>query len=533
MIPIFKAEIDAGIAEKIRANASIAYVNSIEPLALTGDQLHKICASLEASHIDKKIIASISDSDLYPTKSILATTCWNKNDDVFDPHETWYARHSVAHKPSNFEHDELVIIGHMIDSLAIDTDGVAIADNTAEEDLPDLFHLLDMSVVYRSWSNQERKKKVEDLIAKIKAKEAFVSMECIFRGFDYGVVTSEGSAHIVARDKDSAFLTKHLRAYGGTGEYEGHKIGRVMRRMTFSGKGFVTRPANPDSAAFPWESSINFANASQINPFSRKVGVLLSCTDNSVAKSDASSENKEILEMTVDTNKVLEDQIAELKAQVKTLVEENKTLASTTTKASIDKLEEKVSDLTKKLDTATADHAKVADELKAKAAFADDLQAKFEADTKVKADLEAELSKIKAESTKTSRISTLVAGGITKEEAEATVEKFAALSDDQFKAISEFAIKAAKTAAEFPPKKDDKKKKDAKKGDDGAGASEAEEASASTDLDDVEEGEELALSSSADESEEADASEKTRAGLVEFFASRGIGAASKNETVKN
>lgn len=533
MIPVFKAEIDAGIADVVRANASIAYLNVVEPFDPI--QKEKVLAGLANMKVDEKILASITDNDLYPVKSILATTCWNKNDDIFDPHETWLARHSVAHKPSNFEHNELDIIGHMIDSWAMEADGTSIPDNIPMDELPDYFHLLDSSVVYRSWSNADKKQKVEELISKIEARQAFVSMECIFRGFDYGVITQEGKAHVIQRDAESAFLTKHLRAYGGAGQYEGYRVGRIMRRMTFSGKGFVARPANPDSAAFPWENPINFSHASQINPFSKKNGVLFSCTDNSVEKSDASSENKEISEMTVDTNKVLEDQVSELKAQVKALIEENKTLANTTTKASIDKLQGEVDGLTKKLEAATAETAKVAEELKAKADFADDLQKKFEADVAAKAELEAELSKIKAEAVKTARVSALVDGGVSKEDAEATVEKFSALTDDQFKAISELAIKAAKTAAEFPPKKDDKKK--GKKEDKTMCSEKSEdedESTASADLDDVEEEDELALSSSADESEETSVSEKVQAGLHEFFASRGIGAASKkNETVKN
>jgi hypothetical protein len=42
-------------------------------------------------------------------------------------------------------------------------------------------------------------------------------------------------------------LTKHLRAYGGTGEYENYKVGRSLRGISFSGKGLVNKPANPRS----------------------------------------------------------------------------------------------------------------------------------------------------------------------------------------------------------------------------------------------------------------------------------------------
>jgi septal ring factor EnvC (AmiA/AmiB activator) len=72
-------------------------------------------------------------------------------------------------------------------------------------------------------------------------------MECLFAGFDYSVKDTSGQTKVVARSEDSAFLTKHLRAYGGTGEYEGYQIGRLLRDISFSGKGLVSRPANPRS----------------------------------------------------------------------------------------------------------------------------------------------------------------------------------------------------------------------------------------------------------------------------------------------
>jgi uncharacterized coiled-coil protein SlyX len=72
-------------------------------------------------------------------------------------------------------------------------------------------------------------------------------MECLFAGFDYAVIDQAGGSKVIARNEESSFLTKHLRAYGGTGEYEGYKIGRSLRDISFSGKGLVSKPANPRS----------------------------------------------------------------------------------------------------------------------------------------------------------------------------------------------------------------------------------------------------------------------------------------------
>ena len=69
--------------------------------------------------------------------------------------------------------------------------------------------------------------------------------------FDYGVTNKNtGEYKVLARDENTAYLTKHLKAYGGLGEHEDYKIGRVLRNITFSGKGFVDKPANPDSVIF-------------------------------------------------------------------------------------------------------------------------------------------------------------------------------------------------------------------------------------------------------------------------------------------
>lgn len=85
------------------------------------------------------------------------------------------------------------------------------------------------------------------IISEIEEDKWFVSMECLFAGFDYGVITPDGQHKTIARSEESSFLTKHLRSYGGTGEYEGHQLGRLLRSISFSGKGLVSNPANPRS----------------------------------------------------------------------------------------------------------------------------------------------------------------------------------------------------------------------------------------------------------------------------------------------
>merc|ERR1712196_247324 len=72
-------------------------------------------------------------------------------------------------------------------------------------------------------------------------------MECLFAGFDYALSNEDGLKKVLARDEESSFLTKHLSSYGGSGEYQGYKIGRALKNIAFSGKGLVSKPANPRS----------------------------------------------------------------------------------------------------------------------------------------------------------------------------------------------------------------------------------------------------------------------------------------------
>ena len=131
----------------------------------------------------------------------------------------------------------------------MDDFGRVIEDDTPEDTLPDKFHIVTGGVLYRQLSsrNIELSSRMEEIIEGIKKGEWFVSMEALFSDFDYALYKDSEAEKIIGRSEDSAFLTKHLRAYGGTGEYQGYKVGRVIKNITFSGKGLVRKPANPDS----------------------------------------------------------------------------------------------------------------------------------------------------------------------------------------------------------------------------------------------------------------------------------------------
>ena len=252
---IYEQEVLDNLADAIKSQASVAMLCPIlENHDFSGDLSDSISSALASIGVDKLV-----QSDLYYLNSILVSAGWNKNDDVFAVADLWESRHTPADKPFNYMHDETDIIGHMTATAVMGPDGKLIDDSTAVEDLPDRVDIVTSAVIYKSWTDPEQRERVLSYIEAIKKGEYSVSMEVMFRNFDYALVSPEGEHKVLARTKDSAFLTKHLRAYGGEGEYKGYKVGRLLRDFYFSGKGLVDKPANPRSIIFkdvdPFEGS--------------------------------------------------------------------------------------------------------------------------------------------------------------------------------------------------------------------------------------------------------------------------------------
>ena len=241
---IYKSEITDGL-EGLLKNNTIACVSVAEKASsslpfpelsvATEDELKKLGVS-KAENKDQ--------FDLYYLQSILVSTGWNKNDDVFDPRELWEARNTPEDKPFNFMHNEKDIIGHITANDIVDFDGSSISEDS---EIPTAFNILTSAVIYTEWSDPEQRERMQQIVAEIEEGKWFVSMECLFPDFDYALADEQGQMKVVKRGEASAFLTKHLRSYGGTGKYENYRVGRLLRNLSFSGKGLVSKPANPRS----------------------------------------------------------------------------------------------------------------------------------------------------------------------------------------------------------------------------------------------------------------------------------------------
>lgn len=430
---IFAKEIEDGLEQKIAASASIASVSALSKCPPKYVQYFAIAGEQD-------------DQDLYYLQSILVTSNWNKNADIFSPQEMWAAKGTPVHKPNNLSHNEKRIVGHTTACWAIDEDENILPDDIDPASLPETYHIVTGAVIYKTFQDQDYKTDVENLIAQIERGEKFVSMECIFSGFDYGMKNGD-DYKVVARNENTAFLTKHLRAYGGEGKYEGYELGRILKNIRFTAYGYVDKPANENSIILKKNDYFSFAKAQKIEDFSEK-GVYYIRTQADTTNGGESPTNQMENKMADENIKELKDEVKELKAALAKALEQ-------VSKAGVEKLETANVDLTNKLTEVT----KVAE---AKTSEANDLSTKLTAAEKARDGYKADLDKAKAEQTKSNRISVLVEGGFDKETASTKVEKYVGLNDEQFSDIASdlIAAKTAEADAKADKAKKDKEAKD-------------------------------------------------------------------------
>ena len=401
---IYKSELEAGLEDAIKANASVAYSSPVSFYIPNKEQKESIKTLVVAE--DSAVAENKDQYDLYYLSSILVSTGWNKNDDVFDMGETWAAKDTPSDKQFNFMHNEADIIGHITGSVVLDQDGNEVEDISNI----DKFDIATSAVLYNSWTSPELKERMDKLIAEIEEGKWFVSMECLFNDFDYAIVTPEGSEQVVARDEASAFLTKHLRAYGGTGKYEGYTIGRLLRNIAFSGKGLVSNPANPRSVIL-----------NDVNPFANAQA-------EEITNSNINMENK-------DMSDVLKEQVEELKAELATAKEATKALETEMTTQKEEEIQSKIEAfeaVVSEKDEAIAEAQAAVEAAEAKVAELQEAIAKKDEElAEALAKIEAHEAEVKA----MARRAAVVEAGADEEEVEAILESFAEATDEMFEQV--------------------------------------------------------------------------------------------------
>jgi hypothetical protein len=389
MRDIYQQEITDGLESLIQNDFALAYTTNYKLINLTEMPTIKVSASSGANP---------DQIDLLYLETILASTGMNENDDIFISSELLKAKNTPIDKPFNYMHNESFIIGHITSSRLVDREGKEIVYSNDEE-LPVDLDLITGAVIYKHYESEEKSKFIADLIDQIFNDEYFVSMECLLNHFDYGLTASDGSQRIIPRTKETAFLTKYLRRYKGSGEYEGCKIGRVLRDYVFSGKGLVDNPANKRSHILSVANKQELEMSKEIVAASvqeLKVGTAL---EGMVSKTEYDSLKVELAEMKKAVASKIETEIETYKKEI---VKANESLDNSKNLSA-----EKDAKITE-LETAIAEL------------------------TTAKSALETELNSIKGEQIKATRIAALVDVGVERAKAEELVVKFASADETMF-----------------------------------------------------------------------------------------------------
>lgn len=245
-IEVFQDEIENGLAELIQKNSTISSEMEAKP---SKQSLSLKESFSKASHVHL--------DDLYFLDAILASTGLNLNDDFFGNEETFSAKDTPINKPFDYEHKSGDIIGHIVSCDLADFDGNTIDLAKLDGKIPDTFEIPFTAALYKHYfDNKSKQERIDSIIAAINNPTDddrwFVSMECRFKGFNYVIFPenqafSSENSKFIERNQDTAFLTKHLRAYGGSGVYKGNRVGRFLKNIVFSGVGLVRKPGNPRS----------------------------------------------------------------------------------------------------------------------------------------------------------------------------------------------------------------------------------------------------------------------------------------------
>ena len=406
---IFRQEQLDGLEGTIANSQSIAFQSVVQE----SNDVDEAKRLANASGLNTSFATNEGQFDLHYVNTILVSTGWNKNDDVFSQEEAWSARNSPEDKPINFEHDPSDIIGHITGNHVINDTGSIIEQGTSVDNLPERFHILTSGVLYKHIASRdsELEDRISTIIEEISRGEWFVSMEAIFNGFDYAVVTPEGESKTVSRSEDSAFLTKHLKAYGGTGFYEGYKVGRLIKEIIFSGKGLVRKPANPQSVFV----------FSDIDPFDQNTPIA------SELQTISSSLNKK-------ENSFMSDEKT-LQVDVNDLKKRFEEMDATAVQAEFDELNDKIKAQEKSLADLASINESLEEQLSSVQAEKEELTKSLAEISEGRDKLQEELDTIKAEADRAAKVAMLTEAGLDIEAAEETFAKFEHLDDEQFAEI--------------------------------------------------------------------------------------------------
>lgn len=203
----------------------------------------------------KKEVASIIDlptsdkkqADLLYFSAIFVSTGENLNHAYFTPTELLKAKHTIASKALDVEHEEDEIIGHLYDYAFTRKSGGKITEeelatisktDIEKEDL----HVVVAGVIYKN--------RFPTLAQEVAEGKWKVSMECYFTDYDVKVgdlILARKDAEMMGFASLSDIIGKAGRVIKDGVEIASGRVTRVLKDIMFSGCGIVKNPANPPS----------------------------------------------------------------------------------------------------------------------------------------------------------------------------------------------------------------------------------------------------------------------------------------------
>ncbi len=90
-------------------------------------------------------------------------------------------------------------------SYPVNDQFIPIPEETSVDDLPSPYHLMTSAVIYTSYPDDpDFEQNISNVLAEIRDGKWFVSMECLFQGFDYSLKSAEGSYTNIPRNENTA-----------------------------------------------------------------------------------------------------------------------------------------------------------------------------------------------------------------------------------------------------------------------------------------------------------------------------------------
>jgi hypothetical protein len=416
-IPIYPDEQDIGdLITKASVISSLAEIRTSAPF--------KISEGLE-----KLIAAERKNFDLHYIHSVLVSSVWNDNDELFLPSELWYSKHTAKDKPFNYEHECDDIIGHMTNGYVVNEDWEKIEDDTKVSDLPELIHIFNQAVLYKHWSKEDKQERMDNIIEELSENKWFVSVECLLPDFDYALKSKSGQIELISRNKKTSFLTKYLRVFNGSGLYDGQRIARVPRNFIISGKGLVKNPAN--------KNSVIVAKKIDYEKLSNSICMNLQSKTSLVYTSNETN-NEKVIKM---ENKELEQS----QAEVKKLSEVVQKLQASINESQVEKVKSDLVEAKKELEAKIQEVNVLKASVEKLHAENEQLVKSTDELIKSKQSLEKTLADEAEKAKKEARLVAAKGLGLSAEDASKFVENTDKMADESFNSFVEFQKKFMST----------------------------------------------------------------------------------------